>query len=186
MIFTARSLCAVAALLLALGLGSGAHAQPREVPLAPDASGVVDRWLRGSCLGEEAPARTEELRRYATAIAPALRRALQQGPPAADIAAVREAAARRYAERGKFDWSGLEVTGVTRDALARMAREPVEAFVADQVRRFGNGWKSNAIAGLAIVGTEQDRALLRRMAARAADPLAPAARAALQSMARPR
>jgi hypothetical protein len=186
MTFTRRSLCVLAALLLALWGGPTARAQPAEAPLAPDAAGVVDRWLRGSCLGEEAPARTDELRRYGTAVAPALRRALQQGPPAGDIAAVREAAMRRYAERAKFDWSGIEVTGVPREALARIARESPEAFVADQVRRFVNGWKSNAIAGLAIAGTEQDRALLRRMAARTADPLAPAARAALQSMARPR
>jgi transposase InsO family protein len=183
---TARTLCALAALLLALGPACVGNTQPREVPLAPDAAAVVDRWLHGSCLGEEAPARTDELRRYGAAIAPALRRALQQGPPATAIAAVREAAARQHAERANFDWSGIEVTGVTRDALARMAREPVSAFVDDQVRRFVNGWKSNAIAGLAIAGTEQDRALLRRIAARTADPLAPAARAALQSMARPR
>jgi transposase InsO family protein len=177
---------ALAAVLLALMLGAVAHAQPRDAPLPPEAAAVVERWLRGSCLGEEAPARTIELRRYGATVAPALRRALQHGPPAGEIAAVREAAARRQAERAKFDWSGIEVTGVSRDALARGAREPPRAFVDDQVRRFVNGWKSNAIAGLAIVGAAQDRTLLRRIAARSADPLAPAARAALQSLATPR
>ena len=174
------------AVLLALMWTATAHPQPRDTPLAPDAATVVDRWLGGSCLGDEAPARAEELRRYGATVAPALRRALQAGPPAAAIAVVREAAARRYAERAKFDWSTMEITGVSRDALARVTRESPRAFVADQVQRFINGWKSNAIAGLAIVGAEPDRVLLRRIGARSADPLAPAARAALQGAATPR
>jgi hypothetical protein len=182
----APPLLALAVALLALVLASAAHAQPRDATIPPDAAAVVDRWLRGSCLGEDAPARAQEMRQLGAAVAPALRAALQQGPPAGDIAAVREAAAKRYAERPRFDWSSVEVTGVNRDAIARMARQPREAFVADEVRRYVNGWKSNAIAGLAIVGSEQDRAVLRRIAERSGDPLAPAARAALQSLARPR
>ena len=169
------------AVWLALVVAQAAFAQPRDGAVAPDAAAVVDRWLRGSCLGEDAPARAEELRRYGSVVAPALRRALQEGPPANEITVVREAAARRYAERASFDWSSIEVTGVSRDALARVARESPRAFTDDQVRRFVNGWKSNAIAGLAIVGADQDRSVLRRLAARRGDPLAPAARAALQS-----
>jgi len=169
---------------LALGLAvavlavGSAYAQP----LDPAAAAVLDRWLRSSCLGDEAPALEADLRRHAAVLAPALRRALTQGPPAADIAAVREAAAQRHKRRAESDWQGMEVTGVDRGALARIQREPARAFVDDQVARFVNGWKSNAIAGLAIVGQNVDRATLRRLAGRANDPLAPAARAALERM----
>jgi hypothetical protein len=170
------------ALLASVLLAGPAHAQPGPA-LDPEAAAVLDRWLRGSCLGDEAAALEDDLRRHAGVLAPALRRALAAGPPAADIAAVREAAAQRHARRADFDWQGMEVTGVDRDALARVQRQPARAFADDQVARYVNGWRSNAIAGLAIVGEPVDRTTLRRIAARSNDPLAPAAREALRKLA---
>jgi hypothetical protein len=176
------------AALLAIGLAgllasAATPAQPRDATLDPADAALVGRWLRSSCLGEEAATLESRLRDRAAVLAPVLRRALADGPPAAEIAAVREAAAQRHARRANFDWSGMAVTGIDRTALARVQREPARTFVDGEARRFVDGWRANAIAGLAIVGAPVDRATLRRIGARSADPLAPAAREALRKLA---
>src|SRR5947209_19993155 len=110
---TERMRCAWLAACFAglLACTATAAAQPREAALDPAAAAVLHRWLHSSCLGEEAAALETELRRYAGVLAPALRRALAEGPPADEVAAVRDAAMQRHARRANFDWSGMEVTG---------------------------------------------------------------------------
>lgn len=169
---------ALAACLAALIAAVPAIAQP----LDPQAAALLDRWLRSSCLGDEAPALEADLRRNAAVLAPALRRALADGPPAGDIARVRETATQRHARRANFDWRGMEVTGVDRSAVASLQRKSARAVVDDQVKRYVNGWRANAIAGLAIVGEPVDRTTLRRIAGNASDPAALAAREALRNL----
>jgi len=162
--------------LLALCLcTSTAAAQP-----APDtdAARVLARWLESTCLGDEAPALRAALREHAAALRPALRRALDAGPPDSAVAAVRAAAAERQRRRAQLAPDDVVVTGVSREALARVAGTSSAQFAADQAARYVQGYRANAIAGLAIVGTPDDRALLRRLAGQR-NALAPVARAAL-------
>jgi len=170
---------ALAACLAWLSAAAPAVAQPLDA----QAAALLDRWLQSSCLGDEAPALEADLRRNAAALAPALRRALADGPPAAEVARIRETATRRQARRASFDWRSMNVTGVDRSAVASLQRKSAGAVVDDQVRRYVNGWRANAIAGLAIVGEPADRTTLRRIAGSTSDPLAPAAREALRNLA---
>jgi hypothetical protein len=168
----------LAACLASLIAAAPAVAQPLDA----QAAALLDRWLQSSCLGDEAAPLEVELRRHAAVLAPALRRALADGPPAAAVARVRETATQRQARRASFDWRSMDVTGVERSAVARLQRKSARAVVDDQVKRYVDGWRANAIAGLAIVGQPADRATLRRIAGAASDPLAPAAREALRSL----
>jgi len=167
----------VCALLLMLAPCMAALAQPAPVAL-DDPDRVLALWLESSCLGEEAPALRAALRRHAVALRPALRRALDAGPPAPAVAAVRAAAAERHARRAQSRFDDVVVTGVSRDTLARLAREPARDFVADQVARYVQGYRANAIAGLGLIGAPDDRVRLRRLSG-ARDALALAARVAL-------
>jgi hypothetical protein len=169
----------LAACLACLTVAMPAVAQPVD----SQAAALLDRWLRSSCLGQEAPALEADLRRNAAVLAPLLRRALADGPPAVEVARMREAATQRQARRANFDWRSMEVSGVDRGAMASLQRKSARAVVDDQVKRYVDGWRANAIAALAIVGEPADRATLRRIAGSARDPLAPAARQALRSLA---
>ena len=162
-------------MLVAVALAATAQPAPGALD---DPEQVLRRWLDGTCLEDEAPALRAALRRHAPVLRPLLRRALDGGPPAAAVDAVRAAAAERHARQARFSFEGIEVTGVSREAVARLARTPQREFVADQVDRYVQGYRANAIAALAAIGGADDRARLRRLAT-TRGPLAPAARAAL-------
>jgi hypothetical protein len=163
------------ALLLVWLWAATAAAQPAP---ESEAARVLAQWLESTCLGDDAPALRAALREHAAALRPALRRAIDAGPPEAAVAGVRAAASERQRRRAELAPDAVVVTGVSREALARVARTTESDFAADQAARYVQGYRANAIAALAIVGTPDDRALLRRLAAQR-NALAPVARAAL-------
>ena len=170
-----RRTLALLALVVVSLCAATAAAQP-----APDAEAarVLAQWLESTCLGDDAPALRAALREHAAALRPALRRAIDAGPPAPAVEAVRAAASEHQRRRAQLSADGVVVTGVSREALARVFRTSERDFAADQAARYVQGYRSNAIAALAIIGTPDDRALLRRLASRRS-ALAPVARAAL-------
>jgi len=158
-----------------------AQAQPRY-GLSPDAYAAFSRWMTTTCVGDDARALEDALRRHRVELAPAFRRALADGPPADDVQAVRRAAETRQAALARFPLAEYRIEGVDADALARLARVPPRSFANDQVQRYVTGYRANAIAGLGIVGGSADRALLARYAGRRGDPLAQAAAEARKGM----
>ena len=164
---------------LALACAS-AHAQTR-FGLSPEAYAVFNRWMLASCIGGEEVALTGDLRRYPQALARAFQQAIAAGPSAEELRAARAAAEARYDSRAKFPLEQFRIEGVNGEALARFSRVSRRQYVDDQVRRFVTGYRSNAVAGLAIVGDAKGRSLLARIARNSRDPLAPAAREALKN-----
>jgi hypothetical protein len=160
---------------------AAAQAQPRY-GLSPDAYAAFSRWMTTTCVGDEARALEDALRRHRVELAPAFRRALADGPPADDVQSVRRAAEARRAALAQFPLTEYRIEGVDADALARFARVPPRSFANDQVQRYVTGYRANALAGLGIVGGTGDRALLARYASRRSDPLAQAAAEARKGM----
>jgi hypothetical protein len=148
--------------------------------LSQDAYAVFAKWMTTSCIGDEAEQWRAALRRYRNELAPAFVRALADGPPEAEISAVRRSADVRYRALATFPMNEYRVEGVDAARLARMSRQ---TFVDDEVQRYVNGYRSNAIAGLGIVGGTQARETLSRLAQRR-DPLSLAASEALKTLAR--
>ena len=169
-------LVAVAALVVATATAS---AQTR-FGLSPEAYAVFNRWMLASCIGGDEDALTDALRRYPDTLANAFRQALVAGPSAEELAAARAAAQARFDSRARFPLSEFRIEGVGDEALARFSRLSRQQYVDDQVRRFAAGYRSNAVAGLGIVGGAKARPLLSRIAGNSRDPLAAAAREALR------
>ena len=168
------------ALLLVAWLAAGLNALAQPAPgLDPRDQALFERAVATSCLGDEAAELASAIRERRAALVPALRRALAAGPPQSAIAAVRSAAERTYAQRAKFVPDESRIGGVDREALARFRSVTRQAFVDDQVQRFVLGYRSNAVAALAVSGDAQARAALERIAANPRDPLSAAARVAL-------
>ncbi len=181
----ARMVLALAFSLGTLGWDCGtAAAQPREeLPL--EAQKLFTRWQDGSCIGAEEAALRVALLRYRTVLAAAFVQALNAGPPAEELRAARAAAAARYADRSRFSLEGAKISGVSKADLTRFQRTTADDYINDQVQRYATGYRANAVAGLAIVGGAEERALLARIAGNKEDPLAPAATAALRGMPSP-
>jgi hypothetical protein len=157
-----------------------ATAQPRS-GLSPEVAAIFNRWVATTCTGEEERKLIEELRRHAAPLAVAFRKAIVEGPPPAQLRAARVAAEARFAAREKFPWQDYRIEGVSEKDLAAFRRVSRESYVDDQVRRFATGYRSNAVAGLGIVGGPGARDVLIRIASNADDPLALAAREAIRS-----
>lgn len=170
----------VAILMLGL-LCQCAIAQPR-FGLSEDSYAIYQRWVLGTCVeGEERALRANLVQRAAT-LAPALREGIVAGPATDEIEAVRAAAIQAYARRAKFPLGNYRVSGVSPADLARFRSVSQQAYADDQVARFILGYRSNAVVALGIAGSDpESRTLLARIAENARDPLAPAARVALQS-----
>lgn len=173
--------CAAVAALVSTCTVAGA--QPRY-GLAPDAYTIFSKWMTSSCIGDEERALREALRRHRAELVPAFRKALADGPPPAELRAVRAAAEARHAELAKFPLREYRVEGVSAQDLARFARVTRDNYVNDQLRRVATGYRSNAVAGLGIVGGPEARRILTQAAARRGDPLALAATEALKTMER--
>jgi len=103
------------------------------------------------------------------------------GPPPEQLRAARAAAELRFAAREKFPYQDYRIEGVSEKDLAAFRRVSREAYVDDQVRRYATGYRSNAVAGLGIVGGPGAREILKRIGGNADDPLALAAREALRT-----
>ena len=161
-------------------MATAAAAQPRD-GLTPEADAVFNRWMSTTCTGDEMRNLIDALRRYSAPLAVAFRKAIVAGPPPAQLRAARAAAEARFAAGEKFPIQDYRIEGVSEKDLAAFRRVSRQAYVDDQVRRFATGYRSNAVAGLAVVGGAGARDILTRIAGNADDPLAPAAREALKA-----
>lgn len=175
-----RSFVQLLATIALLLMSAVAPAQPR-FGLSPEAYAVFNRWMLASCIGGDEQALAASLRQYPQPLTKAFQQALTTGPSSAELAAVRAGAEQRYATREKFPLSEFRIEGVSREDLARFNSVSRQQYVDDQVQRFAAGWRSNAVAGLGVIGTPEARAQLERIAANRRDPLASAAREALKS-----
>ena len=91
----------------------------------------------------------------------------------------RRTADTRYAAIATAPAAQVRIEGIAVRSIARPARQ---AYVDGEAARFVDGYRSNAIAGLAIVGGPEARVTLRRLADRRSGPLAAAAAEALRTM----
>ena len=169
----------LATIVLALAAAT-AQAQPR-FGLSPEAYAVFNRWMLASCIGGDERALSDALRRYPQPLTRAFQQAIRQGPSREELAEVRAGAEARYESRAKFPLSEFRIAGVSDEDLARFNRVSRQEYVDDQVRRFQTGYRSNAVAGLGVIGGAAARAVLSRIASDRRDPLAPAAREALKA-----
>jgi hypothetical protein len=109
----------------------------------------------------------------------AFTRALAEGPTADEVAAVRAAAAARWRAQRDFADRPEVRNALPAEQLASLRNQTEDAVVRGEVDNFVNGYKSNAMAGLAVVGDDAALRQLRELAGRGDSPEAVAARGAL-------
>jgi len=165
-------------MLFALLVASGLHAQPRFGVSEADYA-LAQLWLSTNCLAPEAQSLLDRLVARRAAMQQAFTRALAEGPTADEVAVVRAAAAARWRAQREFADRPEIRDAVPAEQLASLRNQSEEAVVRSEVDNFVNGYKSNAMAGLAVVGDDAALRQLRELAARGESPEAVAARGAL-------
>jgi hypothetical protein len=159
-------------------LVSALQAQPRFGVSEADYELAV-RWLRTDCLAPDAKPLRDLLLSRRDAMQQAFLGALDQGPTDEEVAAVRTAAAARWRAQKEFiDRPELRQT-LPADQWEALRNQTEDDFVRSAVDNFINGYKSNAMSGLAIVGDDDALRRLRELAQQGDSPEAVAARAAL-------
>ena len=157
---------------------SSAQAQTRFGVSESDYS-VALRWLHTNCLAPEAKALVDSLVSRRAAMQKAFTSALNEGPTPEEVAAVRAAAAARWkAQRRVIGDPALKDT-LPEDQWEVLRKQTEDDATRSEVDNFVNGYRSNAMAGLAIVGDDDALRRLREMAGQGSSPDAVAARGAL-------
>jgi hypothetical protein len=171
-----RVLVFVAA-LLAVSV-SGVHAQTRFGVSESDYALAV-RWLHTNCLAPDARPLVEALIGRRAAMQKAFAGALAEGPTEEEIATVRRAAADRWRLQRRFIDNPALKDALPADQSQALRKQTEDEAIRSEVDSFVNGYRSNAMAGLAIVGDDDAIRKLREMAGRGSSPEALAARGAL-------
>ena len=175
------SIWALALAVAVLALGAGIAGAQTRFGLSPEAYAGYQRWVLAMCIGGDERTLTAELRRFAAELAPAFAQAVIEGPTDEDLRVVNAAAETRYAQRASFPFEQFRSSGVSKQDLDRFRRVSRADYVNDEVRRFTQGYRANAVAALGVIGGPVSRELLARMAENRTDPLAAAAREALRA-----
>ena len=150
---------------------------------SPRLEQLIDRelvrvWLLTNCgLGHVERIESELVRR-GIVLHPLLIEALRDGPDRELAVEVERAAGERFDLRRAFLESpaSRELDPGVIEELRRVQRD---AFVADELERFRDGYRSAAVAGLGLAGGADARRELQRIAADSASPLRTAAEQAL-------
>jgi hypothetical protein len=105
--------------------------------------------------------------------------ALAKGPSPDQIAAVKAAATARWRAQHEFIDNPALRDAMPADQLDALGKQTEDSAVQSGVNDFVNGYRSNAMAGLAVVGDENALRQLRKLAKAGNTPEAVAARGAL-------
>jgi hypothetical protein len=144
---------------------------------------LVRTWLTTDCgLGGDLKLEARVAARGAI-LEPAFLEALEKGAPADELAAVERTARERFDKiRKALDDPNqrIEMSGPDREALRAVT---ADSFARASRDSFTLLWRSQAVAGLALVGGDRSRQALRAVEKDKASPLREGAAAALKRLA---
>lgn len=168
---------AAAVILLAFALATSTVAQgPSE-----QVRSLALRWLLlNDDVGEEGVLEGE-LRNMGTQLEPVFLEALDKGPDSALLSELEQAAARRFEQNQELLKTG-EGLGLSPEDLEAARSVTREQFIAQEKEDFILRYKSQAIAGLGITGTDKVGEVLQEIARDETSPLKSSAELALQKL----
>jgi hypothetical protein len=145
---------------------------------------LIRTWLLTDCgLGGNSKLEQQVSSRGAILEAPFLE-ALEKGPPADEIAPVERLARERFDKRQRSLHDPnrrVEMSAADREAYRNITQD---AFVSTERANFILRWRTQAIAGLALVGGDKARKALRAVERDRSSPLRDNAVAALKRLSR--
>jgi hypothetical protein len=151
--------------------------------LTDEARAVAVKWLLSNCETGEGNRLRDSLQRFKAELEPFFLQALHQGPDEKQLSDVQRASDAQYQQRQEVLKSGkLPLKEEDRRAAQAVTRDQ---YVAEAKEDFVNRYKSQAVAGLGIVGGPKAKAELQSLSRDEKSPLRTSALEALKSMAGP-
>ena len=172
--------------LVLLSIAALAWAQPaadrRELMKLPaDAQSVVNTWLHQDCGIEEVRRLHDRLQQLGLALEPVFWEAYRLGPTDAERSNLIEQSRQRFPERqAHLRQFGERLFG--KEEATRQLATSEEQYVQRRVEDYVNRYRSAALAGLGVAGSETSE--LKAIAQDDRNPAQGAAKDALQSIAR--
>lgn len=173
-----RSLLAHAAVVV-VSCGAAGSAVAQQLP--PEALNLVQTWLVKNCDLGEVRMLEQDLRQWGIRLEPAFLEAVQDGPDAKLLSEFDEAAGKRFDQRQELLKTDVGL-GLSRDDLEAARKVSREEFIAQEREDFILRYKSQALAGLGIVGGAKVREVLQGLARDEKSPLKASAAQALERL----
>lgn len=165
------------AVVLSCGVVGSAMAQQ----LPPEALNLVRTWLVKNCEVGEARVLEQDLKKWGTRVEPAFLEAVKDGPDAKLLSEFEEAAAKRFDQRQELLKAGVGL-GLSSEDLEAARRVTRDDFIAKEREDFVLRYKSQALAGLGIVGGAKAQGVLQGIARDSKSPLRGSAEQALKRL----
>ena len=153
-----QGLSVVVAVLALIAAFLGLH-QCRQ---SRSADQVYADWMNRSCAVGERGKLEGELRRYGSRLEARLEEAFLRGPSEAQKTQWRQVAQREWQEMVAAIDAG-KTHGLTRQEISRLQTARLEGFSKGALDDYTEGYRSAAIAGLGIIGTQRAGQFLLRI-----------------------
>jgi hypothetical protein len=163
-----------------LALASAVALAQTRFGLDADDYAAARQWLRTTCLAPGGDELIRRLRAKAAVFQAAFNAAVEQGPTEAEVAEVREGARALYRREREALSNPMLPDALPADRLEALRAVTEDDFVRTEVTHFVDGYRSNAMAGIAVVG---DAPAIERLRALARGPDRTAAIAAQGALA---
>ena len=159
--------------------------RPAFAKLRPDAQVLVQTWLNKNCGAAEQRVFEHQLLAVGSVVEPVFWEAFRLGPTEQEVRTLSAAIAKRYDDRQSW----LRQFGdaqMGKDETARQLAIPERQYADREITQFTERYKTAALAGLGLIGTQQSEAELKRIADDGTNPAQLAAQEAVKGIRRQR
>ena len=178
----------IIALVLLTSSWAGAETlseRPAFATLKPEAQVLVQTWLNKNCGAAEQRVFEQQLLEFGSVVEPVFWEAFRLGPTEQEVRTLSAAIAKRYVDRQSW----LRQFGdaqMGKDETARQLAIPERQYADREITQFTERYKTAALAGLGLIGTQQSEAELKRIADDGTHPAQLAAQEAVKGIRRQR
>lgn len=159
--------------------------RPAFSKLMPEVQTLVQTWLNKNCGAAEQREFERKLIKIGVVLEPVFWEAYRLGPTEQELKAISAPVAKRYEDRQNW----LRQFGdaqMGKEETARQLAIPEKKYTDREVTQYTERYKTAALAGLGLIGTQQSEAELTRIADDGKNPAQTSAQEALKAIRRQR
>lgn len=178
-----RNRISVAWLWISISFIISFYTQPpvQAQPIPDEARIVAQTWLLTSCGLRNEIVLEDSLTKWGIVLEPFFIEAFEVGPDSTQLSEIERAAKLRFAERQRLLETGQGL-GLSEENLAVARQESIDQFIVRQKEDLILRYRSQALAGLSIIGGDKAKGLLQKIVNDQQSSLQTSARQALEKL----
>jgi hypothetical protein len=147
--------------------------------LKPEAQAIVQTWLNKNCGAAEQKKFEIQLSQLGNVLEPAFWEAFHKGPTEQDLKTIQNATVKRFQDRNKWLLEFGDVQ-MGKEETNRQLGVSQEQYVEREVSQYRQRYKTSALSGIGLIGTDQSELELKQIANDAENPAQTAAQETLK------